>query len=1392
MIPLNKRNIKQTKSKKPKINIAFENYISSFNQIQRNQTPSNIQNTRYLHQNTPIIYHTNTNISSNLNSKDIKEIDIKNIPNEILFKNKKNRHQRNKIKNNIPIKTTSSYSYENISDNSMPKYQNNSFTQRTIETYEIPLGKNYCLNNKYFNRIKDRENNSMDITYYKPIIYINKNENNNSFCKKSENSEFFTQNNSFFMNGINLEENFNPTNINLNNTINYNKEKYYKHKNSLSTINSIPKPQKFRKKIPPIPIRKINESNNISFYFDENEINNNININTNTIPNSHKMKSGLSTDKNKLDSTNLNTFTKKKQKNKNKKYSNKTYSIGYIKNIEKIGIQLSFSSNKLRNESIDLISPEVLKNLKQYSSEKPNKEIIYSDLDENKIKEFKHNEKIKNVKIFNIQEDYEKNRKKKYNKLSCYLLRNKKRKISYKNTKKDKYDIIDIKEKIKEEKRNRSLSNLFKYKKKEIIKDSPSATNIKKRDDIGGKIDLKVQSIKAKRYCIKKGIKRRIILNDLIKQCKITKSPIDKGEIIINAAKTIQKWWRDLISKIYIILHVIKIQSVFRSFLMRKKILQRKNNKYLTSSQKKYNFIYKKIINKTQAINNSINNSNNQRSRNMKNNKISNIISNNSFKIVSNEELNSSIISNAKEAINNLVLIDKRNLKLCLFTKKYYQNPDEKKIRFLQRYFKNYLNNINYFKYQKIMKYPLIPLSLIEKIRYKNINSNTPLNINPINKICLFTKNNIFFKKKKPIVFSVTKMNYESIATKNNIKKEIILEVDNKNPKYEIIQNFENQFEILENIYKIPNLKNLCYIDKVFINDSEQNNEKIKIIQNKFRQMVNKRKKEIQKVYKNPITLNTYISKEFKDNFINSDKIYLIQKIVRKFIEKVKEEKSKQNLDKVDNINKNIQYYENIEEFINNIIKKHFINYFFDNIRNNFKISKEKYFIKMLTQRIKKIINQFVYGKLKSDDINKIKQKKIINKIENQNSNEINNNNIILLNDESNTENKIFFFNTIKRQIKINEIDNKLDDNNEIVKLLKESIPDYFDNYPKMKYIPYIKKKNEKNLVNQQIFLFDDDSLANYIYKCYQIEKNISTITPDIIKKRLILEPMKNQNIFTITRYMDNLYNDYMKNKVCKNCYCKNSELCLSGCKCHNFNNLKLQSHLKNLKNKDNNIDYSDENLNINLTINEESSHRNSKTLINTKKQEFNDINSINTNLTDIKKSNTFTKDQININNENDELNSINTDYNNKNQNHKRINNFIRNFALRKKLRNSTKNNLSNINHQNEEIETINFNFNLNNNFNDKSSEKIDLSFEDDQSNVYEDDIKIENSIKKINKSLLKKKMKTIAPIPNHIRNIMRMATNFRNKQNKERRKKKEVIKLRDSFVNFDYEYYEK
>ena len=68
---------------------------------------------------------------------------------------------------------------------------------------------------------------------------------------------------------------------------------------------------------------------------------------------------------------------------------------------------------------------------------------------------------------------------------------------------------------------------------------------------------------------------------------------------------------------------------------------------------------------------------------------------------------------------------------------------------------------------------------------------------------------------------------------------------------------------------------------------------------------------------------------------------------------------------------------------------------------------------------------------------------------------------------------------------------------------------------------------------------------------------------------------------------MDNLYNDFMNNNVCKNCYCKNNELCLSGCRCHNMNNLKFYT----LHNKDNNDDDHEndndkDSLNDNLNIN--------------------------------------------------------------------------------------------------------------------------------------------------------------------------------------------------------------
>ena len=1357
MIPINKRRTKLTKVTKSKTGVDPEFSCQSFLNNHRMDITSDIHNNRYFQ-----------------NPREIKEIDIKNIPKDILLKNKtKNRHQRNKLKN-IPQKINSSFSNDNISD-SLPKYQNNTFTQRTIQTYEIPL------NQKFWNKIKDRENHSMDITYYKPIIYINKNESTNSFCKKSENSDFFSHNNSFFMN--NNDDNIN-LNINLNNTINYNKEKYSKQKNSLTTIKSIPKPKKFRKNIPPIPIKKFNES---SFYFDENETN----VNTN-----NKIKSGFCSYKNKSEIC---------KKIKNDKYSNKTYSMGYIKSIEKIGIQLSFSGNKIKDESIDLISPQIFKNLKKYSSDKPNS---YSDLDNNKIQEFTNNEndmnktnnikEMRNLMVYNKMEDYEKMRKKYNTKLSNYLLKNK-RNRSKKNTPKEKYNIIDIKEKIKEEKRNRSLSELFKYRKKEIIKENPSATIIKKQDDIGGKIDLKIQNINNKKYRIKTGLLKRFVLKNLIKQCDLGKTS-DKGEIIINAAKTIQKWWRDLLSKIFIVLNIIKIQSIFRSFIVRKNLLQRKNNNSETINinnndfslkRKKKKFIYKKIISKHSS------NSRNSNSFKSRNEKHIITVSNNSFKILSNDE-----------DIKPILIKGKNNLKKSYCTKEYYRKIGEEKIIYIQRYIKNHLNkdnSNNNFENINIIKIPLIPFSYTDKKRYKNYILSSINNIKllkkPLINICSFTKDIMHLKKKKPITYSMTNINYQCRSYKTiDKKKAIIYEIDNKNKSLNYIHKksekifkspigainyFTKDFIFVKDkIYKYP-LKNICYIDKINKNNNDNLSKKINIIQNKYRNYLNKSTREEEKIYKKNLILLSFITKNFKDDALNKNKILLIQNSFRKYKNRRNEKNIIKNIQNIKIINNNLRNNkissDESDGKINDLkllIKKYYINYIIVQLRKNVRISKLKDFLKMLTQRIKKIINEFTFEKLKLNDLNKISKNGLAD-----------NNSLILskLSKDYNQEKETFFFYTLKLHLKINRLDNDLKEDNEVVKLLKETIPECFNKYRKKNYIPYIKKKHEKNLVNQQIYLFDDDQLANYIFKCYKIEKNELAITPDIIKKRLNLENLKNQNIFTITRYMLNLYNDFINNYLCKNCFCKNSEVCLSGCICHKMTNLKL--HNKYINNELDSDKYE------NLNINNESNIKNKKDSEIKDNQRYSDNDSsINTN---IKKCYTYNKyglspeniDNINIK-ENPDFNSINTErYDNKN-NHRRINNFIRNFTLRKKIRNS---NTSNITNPNEEVQIYNLNFNLNNNLKEKASPKINsnLDNEEDKSNIEEEeDIEINESCSKINYPLIKKKMKMIEPISNKIKNLMTMANTFRNRQYQIRKKNKETIKLRDS-INYDYEYYE-
>ena len=1726
--------------------------------------------------------HNKSNI---LNSKDIQEIQIdfhkipKNINNKYKIQ-KKNKNQNILDRSNsLSLKSKINNSYLNESINSPNIYQTNpnisdyiqnnsyTYTQPRLEAYETKLN---------INKKRKKENNSIDITYYKPLLYLNSNENNNSFLKKSDNNGYYSQNNSFYMNKSNNDED-----NKLNNTINYNQEKYAKRKYSLIMMNNIPKPQKLKKKIPPIPIRKSNESYNNSFYFDENnmnKINNNLNkryYDIKTVNNSE-----IYNNKRKIFiKNNISEY-------KNKKYKNNTQTPKNLKGIENFGIKLSFSIKK-KNDSIELLTPELFNDLKSFSIEHPKDPFIFSDLDANRENKFNNNDN-KNLKkiLLNKMESYDKMRKKYIKRLSSYLLKNKKNKNKKNLQKKGKYDIIDIKEKIKEERKRRSISNTYKFMKKEIIKDSPLATLIKKENDKGGKIDfiLPKNNIRNKsyNYRINSNTKTELIFKHKINQYYLDDN-INKNILILNSAKTIQKWWRNLLFKFFTELSIIKIQSILRSFLFRKKFLYNKNNNenneiYLrkeniekikliqkiwrefysnlkkitintsSSINNEEKIIYKKL-NKYQYENNffghmSLKNMHIQQNSNFKiiNNKRTrssfhdkkeknyfeelikskNIkdINNKNFSILENKYHNNSFNNEfINDILFNQILIPRNNLKICFYTKENYKNIGENSIKKIQKYFKNFIINKNNNlgikdEKEEIIKFPILIPSFIIKTRIKKYNKNSKnmnhnfsisnnsiiilsskninidkytisknqtiyenkisikenennyeatnllnkeqqynknnnneksfnqkiqgyapnidLSINKENIIeikrniliqkCYFIKNNIILIKKKSSEYQNTKINsdkhndsldnekvknnstyiddysliqkkknefkitknisnyikssysqtqkYYNLCNSNNYlissfsneikgktKDQFVYEIKTNNInlissknnngknkleigyqdkdlnysgiKVEPTTQIPNQVKcfftknnvIIENYYKYKE-KNLKLKSKHFIlnkNDNENNEESIykypfinkfnyiskiykkdvskqiitlqKFIKNIFNKIRNKPEKNYVKI----ITSNNIITKEYKDNRLSKNKIKFIQKIFRKYRKKKQKlfmktitqndnnrilnnqmmnsnriniqsrnnnirkhysfsyqknsqtdeniatnygtnsssykisEKKENILEKTNIINKceniihnkysyksynNNEKYEKYEKneyekkenkkqyklysyeneyqikvknkkeekyykdnqkinifikFLNILYFKHF----FFKLKDKIYKSKQCDMIKILIQRINKKINQYVFYKIKT-----------------------NNNININLSLYYKLKKENFFFSTIKRHLNINKIDNNWKENNEIIYLLKKNLPDYFKNYPKRNYIPYINKNQEKNLINNQLYLFNDEKLAEYLYKCYKTEKNIFTIMPYIIKNRLIKNPLKNQNIFTITRYMDNLYNDIKTNNICKNCYCKNSELCLVGCPCHNSNNNFI-----------NDSNYKSKNRNYLINNNKEiKSKKNIKFEILKRFSESDEGIQLNNNseINDNIYRNTYAYQTFNknmINNENFDRNSNLTEYIKKcHTKETKTNNFIRDFIIRKKKRKSiitNENDTSNINNENVEINILKYNYN--NFLKEKSIPKINLDYDYDyqyeQCNVYDDDIQssieYNNKHRKINKSLTKKKLSPIIPISNKINNIIKKVNSFRYEKEKYRNKYKEIIKLRDTNINYDNEIYE-
>ena len=367
-----------------------------------------------------------------------------------------------------------------------------------------------------------------------------------------------------------------------------------------------------------------------------------------------------------------------------------------------------------------------------------------------------------------------------------------------------------------------------------------------------------------------------------------------------------------------------------------------------------------------------------------------------------------------------------------------------------------------------------------------------------------------FKKHIKPI--KVNNINKKNIST-------LILSQHNKGNKN------ENNKTIRKLIINKTSLKN-SYITKSLFTYSQINDIiwKIKKIQKKLKQYLFNKYHLNNKINNNdyhslliilPSIKQSFISKEKKYNLlVNPEIIYKIKKIqknIKNYLtlkSEINQNLSNITFDVCGNFNIISPEEENIDNQIinqnNEALKKIFIGYISYKLSKFFLLLLKRInmilFIKMLNQRIKKSINQYIYANL------------------------INRKNLKI--DKYST--RSYFFETIWRHIKIN-----INLNNEVALLLRKNIPKFFQKDFSKGYIPFINSSQEDNIIKFQLFLNNDEELINYIFYFLGKEKNIFiNINKNYIKQHLDTYNLKNRNIFYINKYINYLCKDLMSKKL--------------------------------------------------------------------------------------------------------------------------------------------------------------------------------------------------------------------------------------------------------------------
>ena len=545
----------------------------------------------------------------------------------------------------------------------------------------------------------------------------------------------------------------------------------------------------------------------------------------------------------------------------------------------------------------------------------------------------------------------------------------------------------------------------------------------------------------------------------------------------------------------------------------------------------------------------------------------------------------------------------------------------EKKIKFIQKYFRKYLNNkirkniipLNYIynikkilliqkEWKKIYKNITdnsLPKCIPFKIDNFDINENTESNFETKNEIEQNNNINIYLKKninkyRRKIIRNNTVSNFYK-PEKNKLKttKEINLSILTNTR--EILSAYEFQKRI--NNIKINNAIN-----------------EYQIYKNISFELINNINKENNNILQQPIKSNMFISKECrakKEMILNKKNIskncYYISKIV---------------------INKNI-----IIRYII-LIQKSFKKYINKNqniIKPKIKIcynSKIRKIINLLDNSIHNKIENFSFkgnysivnsnsnkNKISDIDISNSKSEKTnsYNDKDRQKFSISFHNNFFSFENSGNKINNIESLQTLllkekiknlfnkycsfHYKLKVREIINKFGiikfiiiikkyminkANKTIINLFKYhfkkdiKIKDIFDEDDIMNIINrkrIIKSKptsnyliiNHKNFKNasspKEYYINDEDGLANYILNYFYNEKKFTNININLIKERLSKSPLIYRTQSNIKYYINDLHKDIIENKICNNCFCKLEETCDINCPCHIKGNPQMNKH---------------------------------------------------------------------------------------------------------------------------------------------------------------------------------------------------------------------------------------